>query len=52
MPDIFEVTRIVEGTVRGPLIIAAPMLLGLPAALNVVAAASSGPDEHMMVWGI
>jgi hypothetical protein len=30
---------IVEGTVRGPLIVAAPLLLGIPATLNVVEAA-------------
>jgi hypothetical protein len=30
---------ILNGTVRGPLTVAAPLLLGLPAALNVVSAA-------------
>ncbi|MCA9123416.1 MAG: hypothetical protein H6822_10590 [Planctomycetaceae bacterium] len=30
---------ILSGTVRGPLIVAAPLLLGLPATLNVVSAA-------------
>ena len=30
---------ILNGTVRGPLIVAAPLLLGLPAMLNVVSAA-------------
>jgi hypothetical protein len=29
---------ILNGTVRGPLIVAAPLLLGLPAMLNVVSA--------------
>jgi hypothetical protein len=27
-----------DGTIRGPLIIAAPLLVGVPAAINVVAA--------------
>jgi hypothetical protein len=29
---------ILNGTVRGPLIVAAPLLLGIPAVLNVVSA--------------
>jgi hypothetical protein len=32
---------ILDGTVRGPLVVAAPLLFGLSAALNVVAALSS-----------
>ena len=30
-----------DGTIRGPLIVAAPLLVGVPAAINVVAAVMS-----------
>jgi hypothetical protein len=37
---VWIVMLVLNGTVRGPLVVAAPLLLGLPAAINVVAAVS------------